>query len=365
MDRSRPIAFGLGWFGIALLPTSSIIPFGEVMNNHRMFLPFIGLSLAVVHLMAISLERLRPAHRLARGAVAMGGGLILAGYAQGAILRNEVWKTEETLWYDTIQKSPRNGRALMNYGLTQMEQGRYARALDYFTRAHALTPRYSTLQINLGVVHGVMGNQSQAEIHFRQAIEFAPQMPQPYLFYARWLDRWGRVDEALSILRRCIERQPAFLEARHLLLEVLQKGGRWMELAAAVQDTLRVLPTDAKALAYSKLREQLLDQVRGQEKLAKELQTPEAYLDLSLYQYQTGEFEKCEGSSRQAIRLRAEFELAWNNLASCLSAMGRWDEAIMAAGEALRIRPDFQLARNNYLYAIEGKRRTDPSGGGH
>ena len=46
--ETRPIAFGILWFFIALLPTSSVVPLAEPMNDHRMFFPFVGLILAVV-----------------------------------------------------------------------------------------------------------------------------------------------------------------------------------------------------------------------------------------------------------------------------------------------------------------------------
>ena len=40
--------FGLLWFVIALAPTSSFIPLAEVMNDHRMYFPYVGLVLAVM-----------------------------------------------------------------------------------------------------------------------------------------------------------------------------------------------------------------------------------------------------------------------------------------------------------------------------
>ena len=46
--ESRPIAFGILWFFIALLPTSSFFPFAEVLNDHRPFFPYIGLVMAKV-----------------------------------------------------------------------------------------------------------------------------------------------------------------------------------------------------------------------------------------------------------------------------------------------------------------------------
>ena len=45
-ERLRPISFGIVWFFFTLLPTS-IMPLAEVMNDHRVFLPYIGLMLSV------------------------------------------------------------------------------------------------------------------------------------------------------------------------------------------------------------------------------------------------------------------------------------------------------------------------------
>ena len=44
--KTRVIGFGLFWFLIALLPTS-LLPLAEVVNDHRTFLPYIGLVIAV------------------------------------------------------------------------------------------------------------------------------------------------------------------------------------------------------------------------------------------------------------------------------------------------------------------------------
>ena len=43
----QAVVFGLLWFLIALVPTS-IVALGEVENDHRMFFPYVGLTLAVV-----------------------------------------------------------------------------------------------------------------------------------------------------------------------------------------------------------------------------------------------------------------------------------------------------------------------------
>jgi hypothetical protein len=55
--KTRVIGFGLLWFLIALLPTS-LFPLAEVMNDHRTFLPYIGLVTAIAGAASLLVARL-------------------------------------------------------------------------------------------------------------------------------------------------------------------------------------------------------------------------------------------------------------------------------------------------------------------
>ena len=82
-------------------------------------------------------------------------------------------------------KSPRNGRGLMNYGLSQMSKGKYEVALDYYLRALELTPRYSYLHVTLGILKEAMGRPDEAEAFFRSALRFDRSNPEAYYYFAR------------------------------------------------------------------------------------------------------------------------------------------------------------------------------------
>ncbi len=93
----RPVAFGLLWFLIALLPTS-LVPLAEPDNDHRMFFPFVGLALAIVWAVRLFLQKRqqqRVASPVGRGALVACSLCLLAAYAYGAHARNAVWRTEE------------------------------------------------------------------------------------------------------------------------------------------------------------------------------------------------------------------------------------------------------------------------------
>ena len=54
--KTRVIGFGLLWFLIALLSTSAL-PLAEVMNDHRTFLPYIGLVIAMAGAVSLLVNR--------------------------------------------------------------------------------------------------------------------------------------------------------------------------------------------------------------------------------------------------------------------------------------------------------------------
>src|SRR6202011_2676414 len=94
--KTRVIGFGLLWFLIALLPTS-LFPLAEVMNDHRTFLPYVGLVIAIAGAAALLAARLDRQRSWTKIAVTCAVVLFLCANAYATFQRNKVWKTEETL----------------------------------------------------------------------------------------------------------------------------------------------------------------------------------------------------------------------------------------------------------------------------
>ncbi|HJQ38939.1 MAG TPA: tetratricopeptide repeat protein, partial [Thermoanaerobaculia bacterium] len=204
------VAFGLLWFAIALLPTS-LFPLAEVANEHRLFFAYIGLVLAL-------------AFFIRTRAFAIAAIALLCIHAVATHQRNKVWKSEATLWADVVAKSPRNGRAWMNYGLTRMAKGDYRGAKSDFEHAATLVPDYSVLEINRGIVEGQLGDPAAAERHFRRALQLNADA-NSHFFYARWLEKRGRKAEALPHARAAVRLSPALADARVLLSRLTKPGG--------------------------------------------------------------------------------------------------------------------------------------------
>jgi protein O-mannosyl-transferase len=297
-------------------------------------MPFVGLVLAVVWAGFLMLEKRAAkgdARAVWRSAIA-ASVVLLALYAYGTHVRNRIWRTEESLWLDDVQKCPRNGRGLMNYGLTQMAIGKYSVALDYFQRALIYTPNYPTLEINLGVVNGAMNRTAEAEQHFRRATALAPGDDSTHFFYGRWLFSAGRVADALPQLQTTVSLNPSRLDARDLLATAYDATGDHDHAVAVAEASLQLDPADAAAKA-------ILAGHRGQ--------TASDWINVSLYRYQAGDYRASIAAALQALRLDPQSAVAYNNIGAAYAGLKQWDHAIENERAALRIEPDFQLAKNN------------------
>jgi tetratricopeptide (TPR) repeat protein len=292
--------------------------------------------------------------------VAIGcAAAILAACAWGTHVRNEVWRSEPTLWRDVTIKSPHNGRGLMNYGLTLMSSGRTPEALNYFERALQYTPNYFILEINLGIAYGDLHRDADAEAHFFRAMQLAPGDAQPNFYYGRWLVTRGRLREAIAQFQTAIVRNRDYLDPRYALMQAYWDTGMQPAAKELAADTLQMAPGDVTALRFlngQAIAEALPDPAAVAEAAVKLAPTADNYLNLSLAYDRAGRFRDCIRAAEQALKLRPGYALAYNNIAAAHMDMGEWDAAIAAAAEAVRLQPDLQLARNNLVYAQQQKK---------
>lgn len=261
--KLRPISFGILWFLIALFPTS-IMPLAEVTNDHRMFFPFVGLAISVTWALALGLNwamKFFRSEAVYRALVALFVALGLFGFAWGTHERNEVWRSEETLWRDVTIKSPRNGRGLMNYGLALMAKADYTGAEEYFMKGLELLPYYAYLHVNLGILKEAAGQTAEAEIHFRNALSFDAVNPECYYYYARFLRNQNRLPEVLPVLYKALELAPAHLEARQLVMEVHYLRSEYRKVIEIAGETLRIAPGSDRAQLYFEAAQSRLDNV--------------------------------------------------------------------------------------------------------
>jgi tetratricopeptide (TPR) repeat protein len=346
--RWRPVVFGIAWFLLALVPTA-LVPLAEVMNDHRVFYPYIGLSLALTSaIYLLGQQYLQKIPALALTAFAI---LILCGYAYGTHKRNIVWHTEDSLWKDVATKSPKNGRGLMNYGLVFMGHGSYDTANYYFTKALIYCPDYSLLDINMAILKGAIGDKAGADKYFKEGIKNSPEEAGNYYFYARYLSGLGRKDEAIENYEKCIELVDSRMDARAEVMPLLFDEKRLEELKKIAKRTLEISPDDKTASLYYKMATTSKSQLQIAKEESVTYTKADDFLNLSLLCYKAEDYDGCIDAAKKAVAINPRMAEAWNNICSAYNAMNKFDEGIKACQEALKIKPGYALAQGNMDWA--------------
>ncbi|MGN7787493.1 tetratricopeptide repeat protein [Niabella sp. 22666] len=352
--ETRPISFGLIWFAVSLLPTS-LVPFAEVMNDHRMYFAFAGLTLSVVTflgLLAIKKEAYFEKKKNVEYLL-MAAFLVIGLNAYGVFQRNQVWKTEETLWKDVTEKSPNNGRGWMNYGLSLMAKGDFKRAIEAYKRAEVTNPYYSYLFINFGIAYGALKDSVQAVTNFEKGRELAPNDYNGYVYYARYCFEEQRYEQARQLAEKANELNPSAYMPREILMGVYQALKMWPQLEEIAGSTLALIPGDAKTLEY-------LDAAKQKKTLVTKAavsHTPpsDVLINLSLQQYTEGKYEDCIATCEIVLSNDPDNADAYNNMCAAYNMLKEWDKAKAACTKALQLKPDHPNAPANLKWAIEQK----------
>ncbi len=216
---------------LLLAPTSSVVPLADLVAERRMYLPLLSLSLGIGVLLA---EGLRSAPRALRAYFPLMLAAILAGLS---CQRSLVWRSEESLWRDTAEKSPRKirpklqlARALAEKGPAGLEE-RFRLLED----AKALDPGNREVASELGVFYLETGNPEEARQQFEQLLTDSPADAQTRANQGAALYLLGRWEEAMAAFQKALEQDPCNFDARYNLILVHQARG---DRAAARQAAL-------------------------------------------------------------------------------------------------------------------------------
>jgi protein O-mannosyl-transferase len=316
-SKNAPIAFGILWFFVALLPTSSFIPFAEVMNDHRPFFPYIGLFIASATWLRNTVVKIEK--EKIRLALLFSGCIFLGLHGYGTHQRNEVWKTEESLWKDCTKNAPNNPRGWMNYGLALMAKGNYDNAIQCYEKTIAAWPLYAYSYVNMAIANAALGDFEKAEANFKKGLELDGLLPDAYYFYADFLIKRGRAEEAKILIEKGLVLSPKHQN----LLDVATRIG---------------------SIGKSK---NVIEAIQ----LIGKTPSAENYLDLSLQYYNDGDFKKCIEAAQLALSFKPNYDLAFNNICAAYNRLGEWEKAVEAGERGLEINPNNELLKGNLAEA--------------
>lgn len=130
---------GFCWFVVHLIPTNSIVPRLDLVNDRQAYLPMVGVSIII----AILISQYCQAWRSFIVAFLI---LLLSGFT---VSRNNLYRSEIALWEDIVAKSPQNARAFNNLGYAYSIARKDQEGCSAYLQAITLKPDYDLAKANL------------------------------------------------------------------------------------------------------------------------------------------------------------------------------------------------------------------------
>lgn len=241
--------FGLacvGWFFLTISVSSGLVPLPDLVAEHRSYLPSIGIFILV----ACLLDWLRS--RNIRFAVLRVGIPVLSVLCVGALswktcVRNNVWRTRETLWEDTVAKSPGKYRTWGNLGAAYSDAGKNEKAVHCFREALKVEPRFQNGLLNLSNSLLKLNRPKEALDTTLQLIQLnkdATTKPPVAFTLGLSLAGVGRYDEAVSVFRDILNSMPNDAQTHKALGLVYYQSGLPHRALDHYQQAASVEPND-------------------------------------------------------------------------------------------------------------------------
>ena len=165
------MSFGFLFFAIAFSPTANLFfPIGTIYGDRLAYLPCAGFGLVIA---AAILGNGRAPSLPSRPRVGLFFAVGLA-FAVRTVVRNPVWKDDETLFTETVRTSPQSAKAHYNLAWMAAEKGRVEIALEQYTLATVIYPDFFDAWAGKGLMEQRLGNLAKAERAFRQSLAVAP-----------------------------------------------------------------------------------------------------------------------------------------------------------------------------------------------
>ena len=340
LKRRPAIGFAGAWFFMILAPTSSVVPLGaQPMAEHRMYLPLA----VVVTLAVIEIDKLWGRRSTAVFlALAVGFGFL-------ATRRNEDYRTEVSIWKDTVAKCPKNVRAHYNLAKVLLDAGRVREAVDQCDEALQLEPDSFGAHQNLGNALYRLGRVQDAIGHYEEALRIRPASAESHNDLGLALAHQGKPEDAIRHLEQALQIKPDYGEAHANFADVLAQVGRIPEAIGHYEEALRLRPD--LAAAHCNLGNVLMRVNRVPEAVAHYEQAlridPDyaaAHVNLGAALAKLGKPDDAIRHYEQALRIKPDYAEAHMNLGNALLAQGRVTEAMVHYEEALRVKPGYAEA---------------------
>lgn len=249
------VAFGLGWYLIALSPVLQVIPHHEIFAEHYLYIPLVGLLIAGAAGLSGFLETIsgQTSRRVVVGIVTVVALLF------GLRARSHVadYQNNYTLAQATLRWAPRHPRGLVRAATGLIEQDRWPDAEPYLVAVlqddSSPDPLRKTAYEMLGLHYLSERRWDRFSTIARNASAEFPNNPTFRGLKAMLLIRQGQSNRGVSMLVEAAQNRQSAADINFLAANELRRAGNTDEAIALLEEGVRKDPSQPRiklALAY-------------------------------------------------------------------------------------------------------------------
>ena len=204
LRKLAPLLSFCGLFTLLVMAPTSLIPLNLPMNEHRVYLAFVGLFV----IFSTALLRAFDTPR-SRKALPLTIGVLIALFSTATLERNRQWTTPLSLWSDAVIKAPQSRYAHLNYANALYEAGKNEAALWHGERTLAIFPAENpVLWARHARLHLTQGNLLLAQQYLKAALEYDGNNLDLLTLRADLLVKIRKPQEAVKLLAKLERKGP-------------------------------------------------------------------------------------------------------------------------------------------------------------
>lgn len=236
-------SFGIVWFFVTLSVESSIIPIKDVIFEHRLYMPGIGIMVAFSSAAAWVIESVRKRLSGMNSSVpVIVLLLIVLPLSFATYRRNQVWRDDISLWTDVVGKSPEKGRGYDNLGVAYFQQGKISEAIKAYQTAVRLTPDSHDAHYDLAVAYNRQGRFEDAVDEFNAALKLQPGIAEIHYNLGLVYFLHGQTGNAIKKLTDALQLKPGHAGIHYSLGNAYAREGKTDKAVEHYTTALRLQP---------------------------------------------------------------------------------------------------------------------------
>ncbi len=172
--RERLVAFGIAWFGIAILPvTNLLIPTGVLLAERTLYLPSVGLAFVAAGVVSWTARERRKSLPM----LLVAAGVVCGAFMVRTVLRNPSWRSTPAMLTTLGDEHPEAFMAVRARAQGLDDLGEYEEADRFYQTALELAPEGYSLLVEVARFYGRRERWAEAEPLLVHAIELFPTHP--------------------------------------------------------------------------------------------------------------------------------------------------------------------------------------------